>query len=154
MVDKGRSDKNHVKFQIDDERLGKSLSDVTAGIMMAGALTQWTGGVVTQDAAGTATVNGYTPPSAAVSGAGAEYWDWGMGWGWSGNSASYCGTCALEQAALMSQNRQVVSTALPELNNHHQSMDDYLNNFDDDQELGELGEATDVGCDFGDFGAF
>lgn len=26
--------------------------------------------------------------------------------------------------------------------------------FDDDHELGELGETTDVGCDFGDFGGF
>ncbi len=26
--------------------------------------------------------------------------------------------------------------------------------FDDDHELGELGESTDLGCDFGDFGAF
>ena len=53
-----------------------------AGITMAGVLTQLD-----------------TPALAA------DYsWDWGMGWGWSGYSASYCSTCAMEQAALINSN--------------------------------------------------
>ena len=33
------------------------------------------------------------------------------------------------------------------------NIQDYLNSYDgDDNEIGELGEAPDVGCDFGDFG--
>ena len=89
----------------------------------------------------------------------ADYaWDWGMGWGWSGYSASYCSTCAMEQAALMNSNIghssnvesiTAPSTEIPSNTN----IQDYLNSYDgDDNEIGELGEATDVGCDFGDFG--
>ena len=37
-------DENEDTIESSDQRLGKSLSDVTAGIMMAGALTQWSAG--------------------------------------------------------------------------------------------------------------
>ena len=48
--------------------------DVAAGIMIGGVLTQWN--------------------------TGPDCWDWGMGWGWTGWNAAFCGTCAIEQAAL------------------------------------------------------
>ena len=40
-------------------------------------------------------------------------WDWGMGWGWTGLNAAFCGTCAMEQAALTNH--------LPGLQHSHQS---------------------------------
>ena len=40
-------------------------------------------------------------------------WDWGMGWGWTGLNAAFCGTCAMEQAALTNH--------LPGLQLSHQS---------------------------------
>ena len=99
-----------------------------------------------------------------TTGTSADYtWDWGMGWGWSGYSASYCSTCAMEQAALLNSNvgqaSAIESSTGPhtlsthiDASTHHTMGQDYLNAYDDDHELGELGEATDVGCDFGDFG--
>ena len=84
-------------------------------------------------------------------------WDWGMGWGWSGYSASYCSTCAMEQAALINSNigqaSGVDSLTSSEVTAQNITGQDYLNSYDgDDNEMGDLGEATDVGCDFGDFG--
>ena len=81
-----------------------------------------------------------------------------MGWGWTGWNAAFCGTCAMEQAALASH--------VPSFANQHSmfASEMSLNGstggggidaqfyFDDDHELGELGETADVGCDFGDFG--
>ena len=106
------------------------------GVTMAGVLTQLD-----------------TPTLAA------DYaWDWGMGWGWSGYSASYCSTCAMEQAALINSNighsSNVESITAPSSDiPSNTNIQDYLNSYDgDDNEIGELGEATDVGCDFGDFG--
>ena len=105
------------------------------GITMAGVLTQLD-----------------TPALAA------DYsWDWGMGWGWSGYSASYCSTCAMEQAALINSNIGHGSehlTTLPtsDLPNHSQGIQEYLNSYDGDDEIGEIGGEADVGCDFGDFG--
>ncbi len=52
-----------------------STADVTAGVLMAGVVTQW---------------------HAAI--AATSCWDWGMGWGWTGLNAAFCGTCAMEQA--------------------------------------------------------
>lgn len=49
-------------------------TDVATGVMLGGILTQWNPG--------------------------ADCWDWGMGWGWTGWNAAFCGTCAIEQAAL------------------------------------------------------
>ena len=73
----------------------------------------------------------------------ADYsWDWGMGWGWSGYSASYCSTCAMEQAALINSNIGHGSehlTTLPtsDLPNHSQGIQEYLNSYDGDDEIGE-----------------
>ena len=106
--------------------------DVAAGIMIGGVLTQWN--------------------------AGPDCWDWGMGWGWTGWNAAFCGTCAIEQAALANH--------VPSLAHHHQpsallnggssdmtSSAAAANNYlDDNDELGEIGDTGDVGCDFGDFG--
>ena len=116
---------------------GTDKSDlIFLGVTMAGVLTQLD-----------------TPTLAA------DYaWDWGMGWGWSGYSASYCSTCAMEQAALMNSNighsSNVESITAPSSEiPSNTNIQDYLNSYDgDDNEIGELGEATDVGCDFGDFG--
>ena len=106
------------------------------GVTMAGVLTQLD-----------------TPTLAA------DYaWDWGMGWGWSGYSASYCTTCAMEQAALINSNMGQVSGVdsftSSDHTSHNQNINDYLNSYDgDDNEIGDIGgEAADVGCDFGDFG--
>lgn len=110
-------------------------SNLTAGVLTAAVLTQWN--------------------------AGPSCWDWGMGWGWTGWNAAFCGTCAMEQAALAGH---VPALAAQQ---HHQSAAAYSAAaaedpsasqaqfyFDDDHELGELGETADVGCDFGDFGGF
>ena len=112
---------------------------------MAGVLTQFN----TSSIAATAAADDFA-------------WDWGMGWGWSGYSASYCSTCAMEQAALM--NSHIGQAAIVDssshsfqahldVSGHHSpSVQDYIANFDGDDELGDLGETADVGCDFGDFG--
>ena len=129
--------------------------DVMAGVMMAGALTQWNATAATGlfgesffgGAAGANT--GSTVP-----------WDWGMGWGWAGwtpegaltaSAPAFCGSCALEQ--------HQAALAASSVNNY-QALDKFGSGrhefyFDDDHELGELGETTDVSCDFGgDFGGF
>lgn len=105
------------------------------GVTMAGVLTQLDTSAVTADYA----------------------WDWGMGWGWSGYSASYCSTCAMEQAALVNSNigqaSGIDSLTASEISGQNTTGHDYLNSLDgDDNDIGELGEAADVGCDFGDFG--
>jgi len=218
----GNNKTNHVWFCVEDEggdprgvsdtdrRLGKSLSDVTAGIATAGALTQWSMGAA---AAASVTplpsvpthsgTNGYTLPSAAVangavpgdvggsidcgeghqsewgansggggsaaaaeasSGSG-DYWDWGMGWGWSGNSASYCQSCALEHAVVMSNQQQSsvnTASALPPEMSSGSNWEEYLNNLNGDHDDGEGGGAggdaggeADMGGDMGgDMGAF
>ena len=73
--------------------------DVMAGVMMAGALTQWNAAAsnaIPWDWGGAA---GMVEPGVP--------WDWGMGWGWAGwtpegalgggSAAAFCGSCALEQ---------------------------------------------------------
>jgi len=50
-------------------------ANVAAAAMAAHALGQWDGGP--------------------------DCWDWGMGWGWAGWNAVFCGTCAIETAALV-----------------------------------------------------
>ena len=70
-----------------------------AGVMMAGALTQWNAAAsnaMPWDWGGAA---GMVEPGVP--------WDWGMGWGWAGwtpegalgggSAAAFCGSCALEQ---------------------------------------------------------
>lgn len=124
-----------------------------AGVMMAGALTQW---------------NASSAPNFfGAAGAGASIpigmsssvpWDWGMGWGWAGwmpeganfNTAAYCGSCAVEQQALAQASSTSYSSHSSYNNGRHEFYYD-----DDHDELGELGETADVGCDFGgDFGGF
>ena len=56
MDESGGSEGGSGGLEDSDRRLGKSLSDVTAGIMMAGALTQWSmGAAATAAAAATVT---------------------------------------------------------------------------------------------------
>ena len=74
--------------------------DVMAGVMMAGALTQW-------NAAASSAVPWDWGGAASLANAGSVPWDWGMGWGWAGwtpegaisggSAAAFCGSCALEQ---------------------------------------------------------
>ena len=102
--------------------------DVAAGVLIGGVLTQWN--------------------------AGPDCWDWGMGWGWTSWNAAFCGTCAIEQAALANHisQHQLPPPSSMLVNGSDESTSAANFYFDDDNELGELGEATDVGCDFGDFG--
>ena len=74
--------------------------DVMAGVMMAGALTQW-------NAAASSSVPWDWGGAAPISAGSGVPWDWGMGWGWAGwtpegalgggSAAAFCGSCALEQ---------------------------------------------------------
>ena len=127
--------------------------DVMAGVMMAGALTQWNAA----SASGLFAYDGWSGAAGANTGTSHVTWDWGMGWGWAGwtpegamptvSAPAFCGSCALEQhqAALAAS-----SSNYPNMGSsgRHEFY------FDDDHELGELGD-TDVNCDFGgDFGGF
>ena len=59
---------------------------------------------------GASSGGGGSAAAAEASSGSGDYWDWGMGWGWSGNSASYCQSCALEHAVVMSNQQQVRDT--------------------------------------------
>ncbi len=145
--------------------------DVMAGIMMAGALTQWnaaTGGTgIFGGSAGGASGGG-----APIGVSAGVPWDWGMGWGWAGwtpegavvgatAATAFCGSCALEQHQMASALASIeASSSSPAAANSSTAYHNLPYNgrhefyYDDDNELGELGE-TDVGCDFGgDFGGF
>lgn len=134
--------------------------DVMAGVMMAGALSQWNAATSTATSFFGPGLFGASAGGAATIGMSSGVpWDWGMGWGWAGwtpadavgsatSAGAFCGSCALEQhhassAAMASSNTDIASNM-----QRHEFF------YDDDHELGELGEATDVGCDFGDFGGF
>lgn len=124
-----------------------------------GALTQWnataTTGLFGEDAFFGTAAGG----NAAVGGGGVP-WDWGMGWGWAGwtpegamtaSVPAFCGSCALEQhqAALAASSGNSYQSLTGSSSGRHEFY------FDDDHELGELGETADVACDFGgDFGGF
>ncbi|XP_059096373.1 uncharacterized protein LOC131890933 [Tigriopus californicus] len=107
-----------------------SFTNVAAGVLIGGVLTQWN--------------------------TGPDCWDWGMGWGWTGWNAAFCGTCAMEQAVLANHGilQPHLTTAPPTTGiqgSHPGDSNAAHFYFDGDQDIGELGE-TDVDCDFGDFG--
>ena len=138
-----------------------------SGVMMAGALTQWNAASSASTLFGNfgaCGVSSATPIGASASVA----WDWGMGWGWAGwtpegaiggaSAAAFCGSCALEQhhADLAASSTSVASNNISSTSYHqipYNGRHEFY--YDDDHELGELGETADVGCDFGgDFGGF
>ena len=135
--------------------------DVMAGVMMAGALTQWNAHAGAGDAFFAADFG-----ATGAMGAPSMPWDWGMGWGWAGwtpegamtsvGASAFCGSCALEQhqAALASHTAHTLDTSTSYSNMPYNGRHEFY--FDDDHELGELGDTTtDIGCDFGgDFGGF
>ncbi len=139
--------------------------DVMAGVMMTGALTQWN---AASSAAGSlfGGAGAFLPSGAgaAIGASGASVpWDWGMGWGWAGwtpegavSSSAYCGSCALEAAAAANHHEALIHPSGSGYNSSSFSASgkaDFY--YDDDHEIGELGETTDVACDFGgDFGGF
>lgn len=117
---------------------GTSVSDVNAAIGMAGMLTQ------------------YDTALAATS-----CWDWGMGWGWTGLNAAFCGTCAMEQAALtnhlpgLHSIQHQSTTSLPAMDTSAQQQMFYDAQDDPGGDLGDMGGEGDMACDFGgDCGAF
>jgi len=129
--------------------------DVMAGVMMAGALTQWNAAAsntVPWDWGGAAGMVEPTP------------WDWGMGWGWAGwtpegalgggSAAAFCGSCAMEQhhAAMYASeaSHSASYNNLPDSSRHES-----FHSYDDDHDIGDVGGDADVACDFGgDFGGF
>ena len=136
--------------------------DVMAGVMMAGALTQWNAATSGDGFFG----DTFFGAAGAMTGASMP-WDWGMGWGWAGwtpegamgavGASAFCGSCALEQhqAAIASHaaHTAAASSTTSYSNMPYNGRHEFY--FDDDHELGELGETADIGCDFGgDFGGF
>lgn len=128
--------------------------DVMAGVMMAGALSQWNAATTATSFFGPGLFGAAAGGAATIGMSSGVPWDWGMGWGWAGwtpegsvgatSASAFCGSCALEQHHAAVASSTDIASNMP----RHEFY------YDDDHELGELGEATDVGCDFGDFGGF
>ena len=127
-----------------------------------GALTQWNATGTTGIFGGDTFFESAAGANAAVGGGGVP-WDWGMGWGWAGwtpesaitasAASAFCGSCALEQhqaALAASSGNSYQSLTGSSSGGRHE-----FYSFDDDHELGEIGDTADVACDFGgDFGGF